>query len=190
MIPSHRTPCTTRPTVQTCRPTLSQHSQPFRQCLPAEPWAWKLSAVLVASCLTFATSGCSSGTVAAPPEDLVSVNGSVRIAGQPTGGIRITFTPKGATGGNGGFALTDESGHFEVIHTRTNQPGMTAGEYVATFSKFLLPDGSALPPNTSPFAGGAKESIPAKWSEPAKAGSHNTVTVADGKPVDFAIPKK
>lgn len=148
------------------------------------------SIALLAACLIVQALGCGGGAPPPPKEDLVSVRGSVRVAGQPTAGIKILFTPTGGTGGNGGFAVTDDSGNYELIHSRTNQPGVAAGEYVVTFSRFLTPDGAPLPANVSPFAGGARESLPPKWSDPTKKGMHNTVTVkGDDKPLDFAIPK-
>jgi hypothetical protein len=113
----------------------------------------------------------------------------VRIGGRPAEGVRVLLTPTGATRGTGGFGVTDAEGKFELIH-RSQQKGIVAGEYVATFSRFLMPGGKPLPANESPFAVGARESISSRWSDPAKKGSHNIVKViGDGKSLDFGIPK-
>lgn len=102
----------------------------------------------------------------------------------------MLFTPAGSTVGNGGYATTDAEGNFELLHTRTNEKGVSEGEYVVTFSRFVKPDGSPVPPGQSPVASGGNESIPPKWSEVPKAGKHNSITVrGDSKPLEFAIPK-
>ena len=143
----------------------------------------------VAALLLMTAAGCSQSD-APPDEKLVPVAGSVRFGGQPTGGVRVLFTPTGSTGGAGAFALTEADGTFKLIHNRSQKPGIPAGEYIVQFSRFLMPDGSPIPPDKSPFASGGRESIPPAWSDLGRAGMHNTVTVTPdgGKPFDFAIP--
>lgn len=132
--------------------------------------------------------GC--GASDAPPEEkLTPVTGTVKLGDQPAAGVRIMFTPVGSTTGGGAFALTDESGKYEVTSNRTQKPGIIAGEYSVQFSKFVKADGSPIPPNTSPFAAGGRESIPPLWSEPGRAAAHNTVTIPEGgRTIDFTIP--
>jgi hypothetical protein len=143
-------------------------------------------------CAVIGFAGCGGGAPALPEEKLIPVTGEVRFGGTPTAGIRVLFTPKGS-GGNaagGGFGMTDAEGKYKLVH-RSNKEGVGPGEYTVTFSKFVKPDGSSPGPNESPYMSGAKESIPAMWSDPTKAATHNSVTVGEGqKPLDFAIPKK
>ena len=141
------------------------------------------------NCLFFlALVGCGS---AGPPEEvLVPVTGSVRVAGKPTEGITVVFTPKQGTAGTGGFGLTDAEGNYTLTH-RSQKPGVPVGEYAVTFSRFLKPDGSPVPKDQSPYMSGGRESIPPMWSNIAAAGSHNTATVkAEGNKIDFALPAK
>jgi hypothetical protein len=143
---------------------------------------------MILGAVALAAMGCGGET--APNEDLVPAAGSVRVGGQPAAGVRLLFTPVGSTTGTGGFGITDAEGKFELIH-RSQKKGVVTGEYVVTFSRFRMPDGKPLPDGQSPFTSGARESIPTKWSDPTKKGSHNTVKVTgDGKSLDFGIPLK
>jgi hypothetical protein len=140
-------------------------------------------------CLSLAiVSGCAPS---APVEELVPVSGTVRFGGQPTAGIRVLLVPDGATGGTGGFGVTDDEGKYTLLH-RTQKEGVPPGKYSVHFSRFLMPDGKPIPSDVSPFTSGGKESIPPKWSDPTQKGPHNSVVVPeDGKTdLDFAIPKK
>ena len=132
--------------------------------------------------------GCGSD---GPPEEvLVPVSGSVRIAGKPTEGVTVVFTPRTGTSGTGGFGLTDAEGKYSLLH-RSQKPGVPVGEYTVTFSRFLKPDGSPVPKDQSPTMSGGRESILPMWSNIAAAGTHNTATVkAEGNTIDFALTAK
>lgn len=133
-------------------------------------------------------SGCGSD---GPPEEVLEqVKGSVRIAGKPTEGVTVIFTPKSGTSGTGGFGFTDAEGNYSLLH-RSQKPGVPVGEYSVTFSRFLKPDGSPVPKDQSPTMSGGRESIPPMWSNIAAAGSHNTATVkSESNSIDFALPAK
>ena len=123
-------------------------------------------------------------------EMLVPVKGSVRISGKPTAGVRVTFAPNNSTKGTGAIGMTDEDGEFELIH-RTQKKGIVPGDYTVHFSRFLMPNGSPLASDESPYTSGAVESIPKMWSDPSVSSPHNSVKVTEGgKSLDFAIPKK
>jgi hypothetical protein len=140
------------------------------------------------SLLLISLLGC--GEAGPPDEVLIPVTGSVRFGGKPTEGITVSFTPKAGTAGTGAFGLTDVSGNYSLIH-RTQKPGVPAGEYTVTFSRFLKPDGSPVPKDQSPTMSGGRESVPAMWSDIARAGGHNSATVkSDTKTLDFALPAK
>jgi hypothetical protein len=135
--------------------------------------------------------GCGESGPNPPVEELVPVNGTVRLSGTPAAGIRVSFVPAGSTSGNGAFAVTDESGAYELLHNVTQEPGTLAGNYTVQFSRFMMPDGAPVPENQSPFAVNAQESIPLAWSSPAHAGPHNAVTVpAGGTTLNFEIPRQ
>ena len=111
-------------------------------------------------------SGCGAGVQAPPEEFLVSAGGKVLVDGKPAGGIRIRLNPINDTKSVGGaWAVTKEDGTFNVMHW-TNKEGIAAGSYMATFSKYVKPDGSPLGENESPAMVNAKELIAPTWSSP------------------------
>ena len=146
-----------------------------------------------AFCLGLLVAGWSTGCgpAAPPPEELVPVSGTVRVGGKPQGGVRVMFLPEGETGGMGGVGVTDDTGRYTLMH-RTQKEGVPAGKYAVVFSRFLTADGKPVPPETSPYMSGGRESIPAQWSDPTKKGPHNSTTVPEGGKdnLDFAIPGK
>jgi hypothetical protein len=155
----------------------------------ANLWSSKQLKTVFVTVLFATLIGCS-GRKSAPVEKLTPVTGSVKIAGQPTAGIRITLAPNAPTPGTGGFGITDADGKFELVH-KSQKKGVVPGSYTVHFSRFLMPNGAEVPPKTSPYASGATESIPKMWSDPTISRPHNTVTVAEGgKPLEFDIPKK
>src|SRR5258708_35488040 len=103
---------------------------------------WTRAAVSV---FGFLCVGCGESGPKPPIEKLVPVTGTVKLGGAPAAGIRVSFIPSGATSGNGAFALTDESGEYELLHNATQEPGTPAGNYSGQFSKFVMPDGTPVP---------------------------------------------
>jgi hypothetical protein len=155
---------------------------------PCRPTSLPMTNRTFVSLLLISLLGC--GEAGPPDEVLIPVTGSVRFGGKPTEGITVSFTPKAGTAGTGAFGLTDVSGNYSLIH-RTQKPGVPAGEYTVTFSRFLKPDGSPVPKDQSPTMSGGRESVPAMWSDIARAGGHNSATVkSDTKTLDFALPAK
>ncbi|WP_417382437.1 hypothetical protein [Gimesia sp.] len=130
--------------------------------------------ILTISCLV----GCG-GSVAEFEGTLVPVTGNVTINDAPAEGMSIAFLPDKSTNtpGTGAYAVTDSSGKFSLMH-RTGEPGVEAGNYKVVFSKYEMPDGSAIPADTNPEEAGAKESIPPKYSSADKTMS--IVTVKSG----------
>ncbi len=138
--------------------------------------------------LVFVLAGCGDSVPLPPKEDLVPVSGTLKINGKPAEGVRVLFTPVGATTGNGAYCRTDGEGKFELINNTTQEPGIAAGQYTVQFSKFMKPDGMPVPEGKSPFTAGGQESISPLWSSAAQAGMHNTVTVPPGgKSFDFEV---
>lgn len=146
-------------------------------------WFRRVLLVLVVS-----VCGCSGGS-ADLPKKLVPVTGTVTLAGSPLAGARVTFNPR-ESGSRGGFGVTDEQGSF-VAKFRGTENGIEPGEYIVTVAKFALPDGSPLPPGTSPADAGAVEMLPPQYSNPDL--SKQVVTVGDGEndfPIDIPQIKK
>src|SRR5258708_10145300 len=103
---------------------------------------WTRAAVSV---FAFLCVGCGESGPKPRVENLVPVTGTVTLGGAPAAGIRVLFIPSGSTSGNGAFALTDESGEYELVHNATQEPGTPAGNYTVQFSKFVMPDGAPVP---------------------------------------------
>jgi hypothetical protein len=73
--------------------------------------------------------------------DLGSVDGTVRLGGQPLENARVTFTP--VEGGRPAAGLTDNQGHYQLVFSRDDQ-GALIGEHtvnISTFSEHLADDG-------------------------------------------------
>lgn len=114
--------------------------------------------------LTF-LAGCGGG-VKPPVEKLVSGSGTIKVDGNPVGGVRIRLAPINDTKSVGGaWAVTKEDGTFTLTHW-SGKEGVTPGSYLVTFSKYVKPDGSPLGEKDSPALVGAKELIAPQWSNP------------------------
>lgn len=146
------------------------------------------SAAVLLSALCVA--GCGSGgNVNAKPATLAPVTGSVKVGGKPGQNVLVTLVPSGTTKGLGGYAMTDATGNFTIRH-QSQQDGVEPGDYFAVFSLYLKPDGSPLPPNTSPVQENAYQAIPSPWNSPGTESPRQKVIVAkEGrKDLSFDIP--
>lgn len=109
--------------------------------------------------------GCG-GSVKPPVEKLVSGSGTIKVDGNPVGGVRIRLSPINDTKSVGGaWAVTKDDGTFTLTHW-SGKEGVTPGSYLVTFSKYVKPDGSPLGEKDSPALVGAKELIAPQWSQP------------------------
>ena len=111
--------------------------------------------------------GCGPAAREAP-SDLLPVSGTLTIDGEPASHVTIVFTPDNATAGQGGYTVTDDSGHFEVKHMSNVEGanGVEPGSYVLSFSKLTMPDGNPIPEGKDAADVGATESLPKKLSSP------------------------
>lgn len=116
--------------------------------------------------------------------DLVAVAGYVEMDGKPVEGAVVTFlantgpsrSTSATTGPDGGYTLA----------TPPAGDGVLPGDYSVVISKFTLPDGSPVPPETPPMDVGAIEQLPEKYSsfaEPTLTAEVGT----DGAHVDFKL---
>ena len=96
-------------------------------------------------CAALGLAGCG-GT----GDGLVPVSGTVTVDGKPGEGAAVAFVPKDGTPGNGGSALADASGKYEIT-TPQGKKGLAPGAYKVTVSYRRNPDGSAPDPNVPPI---------------------------------------
>src|SRR5262249_21470090 len=115
----------------------------------------------------------------------VAVTGTVTLDGKPLPGALVTFRPEGATGGLGGSGRTGPDGKYVIMPARGGK-GILPGEYRVTVSRQRRPDGSAPDPGAPPIESDARETLPAKYSDPDATGLRATVS-GDAKAHDFAL---
>lgn len=96
----------------------------FRPERPFAPGGMGHLAVLLAALATTAP-GCSQGE-GFDTDGLAPVSGYVSIDGEPAAGVSMFFSPRDATPGTGGYAISGPQGQFEVMH-RTNSEGILPG---------------------------------------------------------------
>lgn len=146
----------------------------------------KTLALLLAT-LCLAPLGCGKGYAGG---NLAPVSGAVTLDGQPAAGIIVLFSPTDATGGQGGMGTTDANGQYE-LKTRGEFAGVVPGHYKVTCVKYVLPNGSPLPddPNFSMATSGAKQTLPAKYSDPQRTILSATVPAA-GAAVPLELTSK
>ncbi|WP_145309356.1 carboxypeptidase-like regulatory domain-containing protein [Gimesia fumaroli] len=130
--------------------------------------------------------------------DLVPVTGTATFKGKPLAGASITLIPQqGESGTQMASAVTNDSGTFELITPMPNVKledlkGAIPGRYKVVISKFLMPDGSALPPGTTEadaMTEGAKESLPPVYSnfEKTKLAADIKKETGEGTKLDFVL---
>ncbi|WP_020474718.1 transthyretin-like family protein [Zavarzinella formosa] len=106
----------------------------------------------------------------------VSVKGVVTVDGKPAAGVIVGFWPadtNAALGANNfGRAVTDEKGEFVVTGDATS--GFVPGDYRLAFSRILDAKGQPQP-DAKPGEGGARETLPAPYLDPASSGISATL---------------
>ncbi|HCS49978.1 MAG TPA: hypothetical protein DIW81_00040 [Planctomycetaceae bacterium] len=110
----------------------------------------------------FTLAGCTGATEPKLPE-LIPAMGTVSVDDKPAAGVTVRFVPKTGTPGNGSSAVTDEKGSF-VLNYINGAAGIPPGAYDVTFSKFEMPDGSAVSQDIQPESVGAKQVIPNQYT--------------------------
>lgn len=142
--------------------------------------------------LLVSLSGCGGVPGGVVEDELVPVAGVIKLGGEPVENVQVTFTPTSKNGtAHTGSGFTDASGEFDMLNYR-HKRGLPPGTYVVTVS--LLPTARESLPGLEgrPPQFAANDAVPKEWSDPTKAGRHNTVTVPDDGRTDFEfkIPKK
>lgn len=119
--------------------------------------------------------------------DRVPVIGVVTIDGAPLANVFVTFRPDDGEPGNGGFAITDSSGKFEISYPDTGK-GLIPGRYKVTITP-PPQEKSEGPPKPSPVKQMSKSepgSYPPIYSSPENTPLRVTVT-SDGQPVKVEL---
>lgn len=133
----------------------------------------------VCSLLLLALTGCPAGR---EEPKLVPVQGTVTMDGKPLAGASVMF-------GGVAFGETNASGHYEL--GRGEKKGVPPGEYTVVIEKWTMPDGSAYrnAEGVSPMEAGAKQELPARYSNTEQSELKKTVPEAGGT-IDFELTSK
>ena len=125
--------------------------------------------------------------------------GTVTLDGSPLANVYVTFRPDDGEPGNGGFAVTDSNGRFEIYYPDTGK-GLVPARYKVTITPPPRAPGDR-PPTVDPLNPSKKTDGPSTYP-PIYSSPENTplrVTVAaDGQPLRVelfsdprrALPKK
>jgi hypothetical protein len=147
----------------------------------------RVLAVLTVPCLL---AGC--GGADTELEGLVPVTGTVTLKGSPLGGASVCFVPTGTSEARAASAITDDTGHFELM-TLNPGDGAAPGDYQVTVTKVevtgeklsqeeaqkYLMDRGTPPPSTT------KQIVQPKFSSGATSGL--TATVSESGPNEFTF---
>ena len=135
-------------------------------------------AVSVCVVLFIGLAGCP-GPSSRPEVELVPVDGTVTMDGKPLAGASVMFGEGAAVG------ETDANGHYELA--RGNQKGCPVGDFQVVVEKWVMDDGSPYKSaEMSPKDAGAKQEIPAKYSDMNATELKATVPVGGGT-IDFEL---
>lgn len=139
--------------------------------------------------------GCSKAPKRMGPTlDVTPVAGTVTLDGTPLTDATLTFVYEGAPpdGYLGCGASTDAQGRYQA--SSTGQVGAVPGIYKVTVSKQVAADGKTVDPKEGTdleqlrAAGGVKETIPPKYTDPAT--TDLKVTVEKGKAEGYNLELK
>lgn len=151
-----------------------------------------------------AIAGC--GKVAEPTfsSELVPAEGTVRFGAEPAADVEIVFTPEvvkgetterhpamGKTDASGGFSMTTPPGGS--AKELENYKGVMPGDYVVTFHKFALPDGTPfteeMAKTSGPMAVGARDIIPVQFTSPATSPIKAKIVGGGNMDLEFELPE-
>ncbi len=140
----------------------------------------RIHSVTVFGCVVMllTLAGCPSADTR-PEVELVPVDGTVTLDGQPLAGASVMF------GGGSAMGETDANGHYELA--RGDRKGAPLGDHTVLIEKWVTEDGSPYKSNEmSPMDAGAKQEIPAKYSNGESTELKATVP-AGGGAIDFEL---
>ena len=131
--------------------------------------------------------GCFGGGAEQP--DVFPVSGTVRLDGQPIGGVSVAFVPDGEVAGGGGYAVTDEAGNFSM-KSNDGRDGVPQGTYRVLFSKWTMPDGNPIPEGEMAMDVGAENRLPEKYNDSASTQMAAEVQAGENAPLEFDLQSK
>jgi hypothetical protein len=161
--------------------------------------------------ISFALTLCGCSGVSEPTysPDLVPGEGVVLIGDSPAADVEVVFTPLNAIGikstgitiadARSGYANTDAEGRFtllcppggQVVEMK-NYTGILPGEYVVSFHKFVMPDGSAftaeMAKEKGPQASGARDIVPPQFGNPQTSPVKAKIGLDGATNLEFKIP--
>jgi hypothetical protein len=108
---------------------------------------------------------------------------------KPIAGVSVNFIPQQGTSGLGAYAVTDESGKFQLTHY-SHAEGISPGTYAVTFSKLACPDGSPIPPDAVAADVGAVETLPTEVTVVDPEGNHPYMATITGPQSDLSFELK
>ncbi len=136
--------------------------------------------------------------------ELVPAEGTVKFGSEPAADVEIVFTPdesnagsaekhpaNGKTDSTGAFSMTTPPGG--TVKEMENYKGVMPGDYVVTFHKFALPDGSPfteeMAKTSGPMAVGARDIIPAQFTNPATSPIRAKILSGGSVELEFKLPE-
>jgi hypothetical protein len=140
----------------------------------------RIHSVTTAGCavLLLVLAGCPGGP-AREPLELVPVEGTVTLGGDPLVGASVMF---------GGISVgeTDANGHYELA--QGDRKGCAVGEHQVVIEKWVMPDGSVYRSDEgiSPMDAGATQQLPPKYASTELSELTATVPEGGGK-IDFEL---
>jgi len=141
----------------------------------------RIHSVTVMSCalLMLTLAGCPQTTTVDKP-DLVPVEGTITLDGEPLEGASVMF---------GGMSVgqTDANGHYELSYQGTDK-GCPAGTHVVVVEKWVMPDGSVYrdTEGISPLQAGATQQLPLRYADMEHSQLKETVPEGGGT-IDIAL---
>lgn len=144
--------------------------------------------VYAAMLLTAATMlGCGGPSWTDSLPELVPVSGQVTLDQKPLAKATLQFIPIGSSRGHICTAITDDNGRYEAMAAETHK-GLPVGEFQVVCNKWVLADGSDLPPDTMapPWEIGAKELLPPRYSDETRS-QLKAIVPPGGGTIDFAL---
>jgi len=147
---------------------------------------WILSVTVLGCLATLVIAGCSGQKPDLP--ELTAVQGTVTLDGKPIADVTVWFVPAASTPGNGGFGKTAPDGRY-TLTSLGGEAGIPQGRYDVTFSKFVMPDGSEVAKDVQPESVGARQVLPARYTNASTSRIEATVSPTQNT-FDFSLTSR
>lgn len=160
--------------------------------------------VLVVGLSLAVVTGCGKVPEPTYSSELVPAEGLVLFGSEPAADVDVVFTPEAsnAAGSESHPAMgkTDSSGRFTMLSPPGGEvkeiekyTGVMPGDYVVTFHKFVMPDGSAftaeMAKTSGPMAMGAKDIIPVQFTNPVTSPLKAKIPSGGNLTLEYKLPE-